>query len=113
MQQNVNFKIIVNNGNVKDIAEAIVELVKSYSFDIIQSEEKTNARIQSWLDDMWYCVNTIGNDSEEQMYEFDFYILFPRLFEDINTKFNISKFEASATYYNDDLGVVDTYEYNN
>ena len=113
MQQYINFKINIIEGDIKEIAESINPIVRNYNFEKIDSEEKLNLRMRSWLEDIWYCLDTIGNDSETNMYIFDYYTLFPSLFHDINNNFKNIKFKGIANYYNDDVGIIETCTYEN
>lgn len=106
MQQMVTFYIDLTVGNESDLVDVIKEIVSGYHFDTPVSEEETNRRIKRWVDDIQLVLRQVRNDSESTMYEFDYEVLFPSLFEEISTRCPEIEFSAHAEYYNDYYGTM-------
>ena len=100
------FYIDLINGNESDLVDVIKEIVSGYNFGTPISEEDTNKRVKRWIDDIKLDLKQVRNDSESTMYEFDYEVLFPSLFEEISTHFPEIEFSAHAEYYNDYYGTM-------
>ena len=107
MQQIINFNIEIEKGYA-DIAAEIKQIILNYIFEDVPSKKD---RINRWVDAIVFSkldqdAGIIRNDSEEQMFVFDYDVIFPDLFSDITVSCPGAVFFAHSEYYNDDCGVV-------